>query len=259
MSKAPPPARVELENGVAKSYDERWRIVSDLNVITPERKGYSTWDDLRDCAKDYTARGRSRLMHQIPPNGASILDVGSGPLLFKEFVEYSSNFRKRYCVDLSAVALEEAKKKIGDHGVFLHGSLFDVPLERNFFDCSLCILTLFNIHKDQQEEAVCKLIEVTKPGKPVIIVYCNPPPASRFGRRLLRKGFSEFVKDCKKRLMQIALRDGKKTPKKKGPKVRRHYYYRHQISGGTGFQVWRISRFCLGLFESRRSESVDTR
>ena len=237
MYRASPPAtpRVELENGVAKSYDERWRIVPDLDVITPERKGYSTWDDLRDCAKDYTARGRLRLMRKIPPSGDNILDVGSGPLLFEEYVEYSSNFRKRYCVDLSAVALEEAKKKIGDHGVFLHGSLFDVPLESNFFDCTLCILTLFNIHKDMQEAAVCKLIEVTKPGKPVIIVYCNPPPASRLGRRLVQKGFSEILKDCKKAIMQIGVRDGKKFLKQKAPKVRRHYYYRHPIEWWNRF------------------------
>ena len=230
MYRAPLPAvpRVELENGVAKSYDERWLIVPDLDVVTPERKSYSTWDDLRDCAKDYTARCRSRLMRKIPPSGDNILDVGSGPILYKEYVEYSSNFRKRYCVDLSAVALEEAKRKIGDHGVFLHGSLFDVPLESNFFDCTLCILTLFNIHEDLQEAAVCKLIEVTKPGKPVIIVYCNPTPTSRLSRRFLRKRFSEFSKGSRKRLKQIGLRVGKRSPKQKAPTVRpQHYYYRH--------------------------------
>jgi len=75
---------------------------------------------------------------------------------------------------LSSGALEKAKNKIGDHGVFLHGSFFDIPLEENFFDCTVSLHTIYHIDKDKQEEAVRKLIKVTKPGSPVIIVYSNP-------------------------------------------------------------------------------------
>jgi len=100
--------------------------------------------------------------------------MASGPIQYKEYLEYSKNFKKRYCVDLSSGALEKAKKKIGDHGVFLHGSFFDIPMEENFFDCAVSLHTIYHIDKDKQEEAVRKLLYVTKPGKPVIIVYSNP-------------------------------------------------------------------------------------
>lgn len=132
------------------------------------------WEDLREHAKEYVSKCRLRVLRHIPDNGVNILDMASGPIQYKEYLEYSRNFQKRYCVDLSSEALENAKKKIGDHGVFLHGSFFDIFLEENFFDCVVSLHTLYHIDKDKQEEAVRKLIYVTKPGKPVIIVYSNP-------------------------------------------------------------------------------------
>lgn len=132
------------------------------------------WEDLRECAKEYVSNCRLRVSRHIPESGDNILDMASGPIQYKEYLEYSKNFNKRYCVDLSSSALEAAKKKIGDHGVFLHGSFFDIPLEENFFDCTVSLHTIYHIDADKQEEAVRKLIYVTRPGKPVIIVYGNP-------------------------------------------------------------------------------------
>lgn len=131
-------------------------------------------EDLREHAKEYVSKCRLRVLSHIPENGVNILDMASGPIQYKEYLEYSRNFKKRYCVDLSSGALESAKKKIGDHGVFLHGSFFDIPLEEHFFDCAVSLHTIYHIDKDKQEEAVRKLIKVTKPGQPVIIVYSNP-------------------------------------------------------------------------------------
>jgi SAM-dependent methyltransferase len=164
----------DLESGVAKFYDTlRWDP-SKWHDLSKNKKAYSRWADNRECAKSYAQRCRSRAFRHIPSIGEYMLDVGCGPLQFDEYVNYSKNFKKRYCVELSARALEAAQAKIGDHGVFFHGSFFDFELEDNFFDCSLSLLTIFNIHKDEQEAAVRKLIRVTKPGKPVIIVYLNP-------------------------------------------------------------------------------------
>ncbi len=69
---------------------------------------------------------------------------------------------------------EDARIRIKDHGVFLCGSFFDINLEKDFFDCTISLHTIYHIDKNRQEEAVRKLIEVTKPGKPIIIIYSNP-------------------------------------------------------------------------------------
>ena len=132
------------------------------------------WEDTRECAKDYVSKCRLRVLRYIPNSGENILDMASGPIQYKEYIEFSKNFQKRYCIDLSSKALEDAKEKIGEHGEYICGSFFDIDLAENFFDCTVSLHTIYHIDKDKQEEAVRKLVAVTKPGKPVIIVYSNP-------------------------------------------------------------------------------------
>lgn len=141
----------------------------------------------REYAKEYVSKCRLRVLRHIPDNGLNILDMASGPIQYKEYLEYSKNFKKRYCVDLSSVALEMARKKIWDHGAFLHGSFFNIPMGENFFDCAVSLHTPYYIDKDMQEEAVRKLLYVAKPGRPVIIVYSNPNTFGTLPYRLLRR------------------------------------------------------------------------
>ena len=162
---------------IKKSAEERAAAFYD--TVGWETEGEITedarrWEDLREYSREYVSRCRLRVLRHIPESGENMLDMASGPIQYKEYLEYSRNFKKRYCVDLSSIALASAKKKIGDHGVFLHGSFFDIPLEENFFDCSISLHTIYHIDKDKQEEAVRKLIKVTKQAKPVIIVYSSP-------------------------------------------------------------------------------------
>ncbi|MFZ2957918.1 MAG: class I SAM-dependent methyltransferase [Candidatus Ozemobacteraceae bacterium] len=178
------------------------------NTIGWETEGETTEDarrfeDLRENAKEYVSKCRRRVLRHIPDSGLNILDMASGPIQYKEYLEYSKNFKKRYCVDLSSGALENAKKKIGDHGVFLHGSFLNIPMEGNFFDCAISLHTIYHIDKDKQEDAVRKLISVTKPGKPVIIVYSNPNTFVSFLKlpfRLLRKGLSIWERFGKRKI-----------------------------------------------------------
>lgn len=155
------------------------RVSNFYNTVGWETEGEITedarrWEDLREHAKDYVSKCRMRVFRHIPENGVNILDMASGPIQYREYLEYSKNFKKRYCVDLSSRALEKARQILGDHGVFLHGSFFDISLEDNLFDCTVSLHTIYHIDKDKQEEAVRKLIKFTKQGKPVIIVYSNP-------------------------------------------------------------------------------------
>jgi len=159
----------DAEDRVSKFYNTVGWSTND--EITEDAK---RWEDLRGHAREYVGKCRLRVLRHIPETGMNMLDMASGPIQYREYLEYSRNFRKRYCVDLSSRALESAKNKIGDHGEFLHGSFFDIPLEENFFDCAISLHTIYHIDKDRQEEAVRKLIKVTRPGKPVIVVYSNP-------------------------------------------------------------------------------------
>ena len=183
------------------------------------------WEDLREHAKEYVSKCRRRVLRHLPVKGVNILDMASGPIQYKEYLEYSRNFQKRYCVDLSSEALENAKKKIGDHGVFLHGSFFDISLEENFFDCAISLHTLYHIDKDKQEEAVRKLIYVTKPGKPVIIVYSNP-------NNIISSLYSSLPLRARNRIKSFF----KKSEKKKKPEEDLSlYFYPHPIEWWNRF------------------------
>jgi ubiquinone/menaquinone biosynthesis C-methylase UbiE len=145
--------------------------------------------------------------------------------LFNEYVEYSKNFDKRYCVDISQVALREAEKKIGRHGVYLKGSLLNVPLDDNFFDSAISVLAIFNIHKDEQEKAVRRMLQVTKPGAPAIIVYCNPETfPSRLARWLIER-------ERNKRRRALAKARKPKKVREQGSL----YYYRHPLNWWSRF------------------------
>ena len=175
------------------------RIISNFyNTVGWETDGGVTkdarlWEDLRECAHQYVSKCRLRVLRHIPPSGDNLLDMASGPIQYKEYLEFSRNFNRRYCVDLSISALSAAKTKIGDHGVFLHGSFLDISLEESFFDCTLSIHTIYHIDKDMQEAVVRKLVEVTKEDKPVIIVYGNPNTLISAPLSLLLKKFAKKV------------------------------------------------------------------
>jgi ubiquinone/menaquinone biosynthesis C-methylase UbiE len=159
----------EAEESISKFYNTLgWETIGE---VTEDAR---RWEDLREHSKEYVSKCRLRVLRHIPESGLNILDMASGPIQYKEYLEYSKNFKNRYCVDLSFDALEIAKRRIGKHGIYFHGSFFDMSLEENFFDCTISLHTIYHIDKFKQEDAVRKLIFVTKPSKPIIIVYSNP-------------------------------------------------------------------------------------
>jgi len=212
----------KAEEKVSKFYNKLgWE--TDVGITEDARR----FEDLRESAKDYLSKCRLRVLRHIPETGENILDMASGPIQYEEYLEYSKNFKKRYCVDLSSSALEDAKKKIGDHGVFLNGSFFDISLDKNFFDCAISLHTIYHIDKDKQEEAVRKLIYVTKPGQPIIVVYSNPSKIFKWVARLIRLPFLLLRKP--KKLLEKLI---KKSAQKKDLDL---YFYTHPIKWWNRF------------------------
>jgi ubiquinone/menaquinone biosynthesis C-methylase UbiE len=193
------------------------------------------WEDLREHSKQYVSRCRLRVLRHIPDKGDNILDMASGPIQYDEYLEYSKNYKKRYCVDLSSQALDSAKQKIGNHGVFLCGSFFDIPFEENFFDCAISLHTIYHIDKDKQEEAVRKLVSVTKQGNPVIIVYRNPRTVYSIPERLIKK------------LLTLSFKKKKNSAKE--PDL---YFYAHPITWWNIFHD--IADIQIVLFRSLSSD-----
>jgi len=132
------------------------------------------FEDLRKYSKEYVSNTRLQLMNYIPNKGQKMLDFASGPIQYKEYLSYSKNFKKRYCLDISSIAINIAKKKLKKHGKFYNQDLFKINFPSNYFDCVISLHTIYHINKNKQEKAVRKLLKFVKKGKPVIIVYSNP-------------------------------------------------------------------------------------
>jgi SAM-dependent methyltransferase len=172
----------DAEKIVAKFYNEGgWEVT---NGVTTDAEKF---EDLREVARDYVSKCRLRVLRHVPTQGQYLLDMASGPIQYDEYLEYSRNFAKRFCVDLSSSALAQARAKIGDHGVFLHGSFFDLEFKKDFFDCAISLHTIYHMESSLQEAAVRKLIDITKPGHPIIIVYSNPDTFIAVLRSALRR------------------------------------------------------------------------
>mgnify|MGYP001359892453 CR=1 FL=1 len=145
-----------------------WETDNDGSTLDAQK-----WEDLRDCSKEYLIKCRERLNQHIPQSGDLFFDLGSGPIQYPEYLNYSANFKERHCMDLSKRALEVAKLKAKNIKTF-HGSFFDISFKENTYDCSISQHVIYHMDKEDQVLAINKLLDITKSGGKVIIVYGNP-------------------------------------------------------------------------------------
>jgi SAM-dependent methyltransferase len=157
----------EVTRQVKKLYeDEGWKMVGEVTYDA------DTSEDLREWAAPYVSACRLRVLRHLPPGGARLLDMASGPIQYPEYLRFSEAFDTRVCVDLSQRALDMAKSKLGTRGEYHVGDFMDLSIEP--VDAAVSLHTIYHIHKDRQEAAVRKLIELTRPGGTIVVVYSNP-------------------------------------------------------------------------------------
>jgi SAM-dependent methyltransferase len=177
---------VAIEDQVRDFYDqEGWQTDTAGRTADAER-----WEDLRPCAAEYVSACRRKVLEFLPASGERILDAGSGPIQYPEYLEYSSGFAKRVCVDLSQRALDEARAKLGDRGDYVLASLLDLPFPDDYFEAAVSLHTIYHVDRDQQEGAVRELIRVLKPGAGGVVVYANPDRLAARLKRLVRRPLS---------------------------------------------------------------------
>jgi ubiquinone/menaquinone biosynthesis C-methylase UbiE len=160
----------KVEEKVQRFYEGQGWETDDSGVS----RDAQLWEDLRDCASKYVSACRLRIKEYLPATGDLLLDAASGTIQYIEYLEYSHGFKKRVCVDISQKALDQAQKKLGNHGEYIRSSILDLPFPDKHFDAVVSLHTIYHIAAEEQEHAVLQLIRVIKPGKHVVIVYSNP-------------------------------------------------------------------------------------
>jgi ubiquinone/menaquinone biosynthesis C-methylase UbiE len=113
----------------------------------------ASYEDLRPVSRKYIQRCHLRVNRFLPPKGNLLLDAGSGPIQYPEYLTYSEHYRKRVCVDISIVALQEARKRIQDHGWFVVADVAYLPFANETFDGIVSLHTLHHVSLEDQKKS----------------------------------------------------------------------------------------------------------
>jgi len=130
------------------------------------------WVDFREVSEEYIRNSFTKAKQYLKPSGEYMLDIASGPIGLKEYIDLSENYEVRICIDISVNALIQAKQNYTHKkGIFICGDITNIPLKDNTCDAVLSQHTLYHIPKDEQKKAVNEMYRVAKPDTKIAIVY----------------------------------------------------------------------------------------
>ncbi|MBM3143724.1 MAG: class I SAM-dependent methyltransferase [Chloroflexi bacterium] len=152
-------AMADIKQHVREFYDQvGWLEVSE-GVYQNAR-----YEDLRPVSREYIHRCHLRVSRHIKPEGRYFLDAGSGPIQYPEYLEYSKGYNYRVCADISYVALQEARKRVGDHGLFVVADVANLPFAPETFEGVVSLHTIHHLPQEEHVQAYRELYRVLSPG-----------------------------------------------------------------------------------------------
>jgi SAM-dependent methyltransferase len=162
----------EIKQEVRSFYDEvGWKEVSD-GVYQNAR-----YEDLRPVSREYIHRCHLRVKRHLKDRGGYMLDAGSGPIQYPQYLEYSKDYHYRVCLDISMTALVEARKRVGEHGLCVVGDIAHLPFKEEAFDGVVSLHTIHHLPEEEHLTAYRGLYRVMKADAHGVIVngWDNPP------------------------------------------------------------------------------------
>lgn len=166
----------EIKDQVREFYDQvGWQVESDGFYQN------ARYEDLRPVAREYIHRCHLRVNRHLKPQGNLLLDAGSGPVQYPEYLTYSQGYHHRVCLDISLVALQEARKRLGERGLYVVADVAHLPFAQNSFDGAVSLHTFHHLPEAEQEKAYFGLVRVLAPGARAVVV--NGWTDSRLMRR----------------------------------------------------------------------------
>ena len=138
------------------------------------------YEDLRPVSRDYIHNCHMRVLRHLNATGEYLLDAGSGPIQYPEYLAYSKGYQYRVCADISITALAEARARIGEHGLFVVADVAQLPFKADAFDGIVSLHTIHHLPQDEHVRAYRGLHRVLGPGgKAVVVNGWNMPLLGR--------------------------------------------------------------------------------
>ena len=137
----------------------------------------ATFEDLRPVSREYIHRCHLRVLRHLKPQGKYLLDAGSGPVQYPVYLEYSKGYAYRVCVDISMLALQEARKRIGTQGLFIVADIAHLPFKPSAFEGVVSLHTIHHLPLEDHLGAYEEFYRVLVPGSSAVVVngWKNPP------------------------------------------------------------------------------------
>jgi SAM-dependent methyltransferase/uncharacterized protein YbaR (Trm112 family) len=127
--------------------------------------------DRRPASMEYLQRCHRRVRDALPAAGRFLLDAASGPVQYDESRRFSEGFEYRVCVDFSALALREAQRNLGEHGIYVLGDVTRLPFRAYTFDAAVSLHTIYHVPAEEQRRAFEEIARVLRPDATGVIVY----------------------------------------------------------------------------------------
>jgi ubiquinone/menaquinone biosynthesis C-methylase UbiE len=128
------------------------------------------YEDLRPVSREYIHRCHLRVNRYLKTPGQFLLDAGSGPIQYPEYLSYSQGYQRRVCLDISIVALKEARKRIGDHGFYVVADVASLPFKSGTFDGVVSLHTLHHLPLEGQQKSYQEFHRLLKPDSAAVVV-----------------------------------------------------------------------------------------
>jgi len=145
--------RVKQE--VRQFYDEiGWKLVGE-DVYQNAR-----YEDLRPVSREYIHKCHLRVARHLQPSGRFLLDAGSGPVQYPEYLEYSRAYQYRLCVDISFTALVEARRRLNVKGLYVVADIANLPFKPNAFEGVVSLHTIHHLPESEHLDAFQELYRV---------------------------------------------------------------------------------------------------
>ena len=128
------------------------------------------YEDLRPVSREYIHKCHLRINRYLSHSGKYLLDAGSGPIQYPEYLTYSEGYQYRVCLDISIVALMDARDRIKSHGLFVVADIAHMPFKNDVFDDIVSLHTIHHLPPEEYRPAYFELKRVLKPGGTAVVV-----------------------------------------------------------------------------------------
>jgi SAM-dependent methyltransferase len=155
----------QAKKQVRQFYDEvGWKKSGQLQFQNAQ------FEDLRPVSNDYIHRCHLRVNRFLNPTGRFLLDAGSGPVQYPEYLTYSSGYQFRVCLDISLTALLAAREKLKEHGLYVLADAADLPFKKDAFDGIVSLHTFHHLVLDDQMKAYHEVFRVLNYNSRAVVV-----------------------------------------------------------------------------------------